>query len=102
MLESVDREHPSGDSGLVRNDNQPITGVAESPEAPDRPRDQTNKVGIDVVWDVLNECSVLVQKDGPFTHTHGHDVSRIGMTITSGITVSSGWFNTNRIVFATF
>src|SRR4051812_12782285 len=56
---------------------------------------------IDVVRDVFDQRAVLVEEDGAPRADHGHEVSRIGSTITSGITVSSGCIRTKRIVSAT-
>ena len=60
---------------------------------------QLDMAGINVVWHVPDECAILIYK---YTCCpYGHDVSLIGNTMTSGITVSSGCVSTKCTVSAT-
>src|SRR3954454_9706480 len=57
---------------------------------------------LDVVRHVFDQRAVLVQKNRAGARAHGHDVSRMGRTMTSGMTVSAGCVSKKQTVAATF
>src|SRR5690606_31471117 len=68
-------------------------------QALESPRREAHAGRVHVVGNIGQQRAVLVQK---YRRAQGHDVSFIGNTITSGITVSGGCVNTKRMARATF
>src|SRR5215207_1991493 len=102
-LHAADRrfgEQPACNAGLIRHHDEPVAVPGDGAQRGPGVRHQPDPRRIDVVRDVLHERPVLVQEHRRPAR-HGHDDSRIGITITSGTTVSSGCVSTNRIVSAT-
>src|SRR5690606_18772068 len=95
----VDGELPHGDAGLIADDDQGQPKRCQARQALERTGRETHPGGVDVVGDVSQQGAVLVQKK---RSVQGHDVSFIGSTITSGITVSGGCVSTKRMARATF
>src|SRR5215204_811319 len=97
-------EVATGDARLVCHDHQIESRVAQQADRLPCPGSEADPCRVDVIRQVLDERPVLVDEhDRParVPAAHGHDVSRIGRTVTSGMTVSGGCSSTNRIVSAT-
>src|SRR5690606_26059174 len=94
----IESELAKGDAGLVRHDDerQPQTRQTPYPFTSAAREAHFSRVG--VIRYVLKHGSVLVEENGG---CHGHDVSFMGSTITSGTTVSGGWVSTNLTARAT-
>src|SRR5690606_6658352 len=97
-LERPGREAPERHARLVAHEDQLVAQPLQQEQRIHRPRPQADARAVDVVRHVLDQRAVLVQEDGAL---HGHDVSRMGITMTSGITLSSGMVRTNRTACAT-
>src|SRR4029079_7598711 len=83
---------------LVRHHDDRQPEPSQPPERVLRSAAQADARGIDVVRNVVDERSVLVDEHGG---CHGHELSRIGRTVISGTTVSSGSSSTSWIAGAT-
>src|SRR5581483_3068754 len=87
---------------LIGNHEQAKASVPQHAQSVLRAVVQLDGRRVDVIGPVAHQRSVLVQEHRPTRSVHGHDVSFIGRTMTSGMTVSSGWERTNTTVLATF
>src|SRR4051812_30933648 len=98
-MECIQLEVTACEVRLIRHDHNLVTGVYELTEAFEGVRRESDGGGVDVVGHVFQQCAVLVQK---YCTPHGQLVSRIGIAMTSGTTVSGGCISTKRTVSATF
>src|SRR5690606_33458722 len=90
---------PQRDPGLIGDDEKRGTESSQPFQPLTCPGGEFHLLRTDVIGDVLEHRTVLVQEDG---RRQGHDVSFIGNTMTSGMTVCGGCVRTNLTARATF
>src|SRR4051812_14516869 len=94
-------EEAQSHAGLIGDDDDAQPVLAEGRDRFARAGSEADARRLDVVRHVFHQRAVLVDEHRGVA-AHGHELSRIGMTMTSGMTVSSGSVSRKRIVAATF
>src|SRR5690606_756019 len=97
-------EHPARDTGLIRHDRDRKARGRKPRHGALGAGRESYPCDVDVVRDVLDQRTVLVDEHRTLRRRslgQGHDVSRSGRTIRSGITVPAGCVSTKRTAAAT-
>src|SRR5690606_26214940 len=97
--EAIVIEVPQRHSGLVADHHERQLQAAENPQSPRDMGRKLHEARFDVVGNVFQQGTVLVEEH---RRTQGHDGSRIGSTISSGMAVSAGCESAKRTALATF
>src|SRR5690606_38502302 len=99
VLKPMPLEPAQSHARLIADHDQAQAQAREPRKTRGRAGGKAHAAPIHVVRHVGQQRAVLVQE---YCRGQGHEVSFIGSTITSGITVWGGWVSTNLIAAATF